>query len=72
MLRINNKSVYTNLYKISSRPFLKNNEIAEANFMRIGKKEQWRQELSEKQKEMFKQILTKELTQFAYPVNDDI
>ena len=66
------KAIERQSFKKKKEAFLKNNEIGKANFMRIGKKEQWRQELSEEQKKMFRQILTKNLTQFEYPINDDI
>ena len=46
-----------------------NNQFRKANFMRTGKKEQWRQELSKKHNEMFKEILTDDLNLFEYPTD---
>ena len=59
-------------FKNKKEALLKNNQIGLANFMRIGKKEQWRQELSEEYKNMFQKILTDELNQFGYPADGDI
>jgi len=50
--------------------FLKNNESAKANFMKVGKKEQWRQALSKSQKKMFKEMLADELDQFGYHTSE--
>ena len=46
--------------------FFKNNESAKANFMKVGKKEQWRKVLSKTQKKMFREMLTDELNQLGY------
>jgi hypothetical protein len=46
--------------------FLADGEVQLANFMRTGKKEQWKQELSKEQQGLFASLLTKELRQFGY------
>lgn len=48
--------------------FLKDNESVKANFMKVGKKEQWRQVLSKRQKKMFQEMLSDELNQFGYRI----
>ena len=50
--------------------FLKKGELNKASFLRTGKKEQWREKLSEKQKKVFNEKLADELDQFGYPSYD--
>lgn len=56
-------------FKNKKNKFLMNKQVQKANFMRAGKKEQWRQGLSKKHNEMFKEILTDDLNLFGYPTD---
>ena len=49
--------------------FQQSNNREKAKFMGVGKKEQWRNKLSETQKVLFQQHLAEDLKQLDYPVN---
>lgn len=51
--------------------FIRRGEHHKANFMRTGRKEQWRTVLSRRQKQLFNAVLTDELEQLDYPTGDD-
>jgi hypothetical protein len=59
-------------FKKKKKEFLKNNENEKAHFMRVGKRGQWKKKLSKKQKELFLEILSDDLKQFGYPIDDNI
>ena len=59
-------------FKNKKNAFLKNNQIHKANHMRVGKKEQWKQELSDKYKTMFRKILADDLSHFGYPTDSNM
>lgn len=48
--------------------FLKMGEVEKASFMKVGKKGQWREGLSEKQKDVFNRMLSEDFARFGYPL----
>ena len=64
------KAIEKQSFKNKKEEFIKNEMLHKAAHMRTGKKEQWKQELSEKVQKEFRTILTDELNQFQYPTNN--
>jgi len=52
------------------KEFLKNKDVPKAKFLRRGRKEQWRQDLSESQKNMFIRFLKDDLERLGYPTDE--
>ncbi len=58
-------------FENKKQEFLQSNQLNKAKFMQTGKKEQWRQGLSKRQRKMFSEMLTDELNEFGYPTFDN-
>ncbi|MGK7931020.1 MAG: sulfotransferase domain-containing protein [Microcystaceae cyanobacterium] len=49
--------------------FLKSDEVGKARFLRVGKKEQWKEKLSREQQQLFLESLGDDLKRFNYPLS---
>ena len=56
-------------FKKKKEKFEKMGETYRANFMKVGKKEQWREGLSKKQQKLFNEVLADDLCRLDYPLS---
>ncbi|QXD33013.1 hypothetical protein [Candidatus Pelagisphaera phototrophica] len=56
-------------FKRKKEKFEKMGETYRANFMKAGKKEQWREGLSKKQQKLFNEVLADDLCRLDYPLS---
>ncbi len=55
-------------FKKKKEYFIGIGEIKKANFMKVGRKEQWRESIKKKQKGFFNRMLADDLARFNYPL----
>jgi hypothetical protein len=63
------KAVEKQSFDKKKASFLKNHEVAKADFMRVGTSGQWRHGLTREQKELFSKTLAEQLKRFGYSAN---
>ena len=56
-------------FKNKKQKFIDANELDKAKFLRAGKKEQWRDGLSEKYQNLFNEMLADDLKRLGYPTS---
>jgi hypothetical protein len=66
-----NAAIEKQSFKNKKKEFLKKGQQKKANFLRTGRKEQWREGLPLQQKKMFEEMLNTELIQFGYPTEKE-